>query len=301
MIAIALIFFCVIYGCYVYIFKTRKDNPKKCLNFPGGHQHRQHIDTVNALVDRASKLEYERVSIKSFDGVNLSAKLYFNDVSKPIVIAFHGYHGKDTRDFCGGIDACIDNDLNILLATQRAHGDSDGKTITFGVKEKRDCADWVKYINSRFSDVKIILAGVSMGATTVLCSLDCNLPKNVVGIIADCPFTSPFEIVKKVCCDRRLPSKILMPFISLSAKIFGDFDIKGANACQSVEKSQFPILLIHGTIDSFVPHSMSEEIYKSNPDKITFVSIDGAEHAASYLIDKKRYVDELERFVEKII
>ena len=56
-----------------------------------------------------------------------------------------------------------------LHIDQRAAGESEGKYIGFGVLESRDCCLWAQYIAKRFGpDQKIILAGLSMGASTVL-------------------------------------------------------------------------------------------------------------------------------------
>ena len=55
-----------------------------------------------------------------------------------------------------------------------------------------------------------------MGAATVLMASELNLPANVVGIIADCPYSSPEAIIRKVCReDMRLPPALVMPFIRL--------------------------------------------------------------------------------------
>ena len=44
----------------------------------------------------------------------------------------------------------------------------------------------------------LILGGLSMGATTVLLASCFDFPANVRAIIADCGFTSPYEIAKSV-------------------------------------------------------------------------------------------------------
>ena len=69
---------------------------------------------------------------------------------------------------------------NLLLIDERAHGRSEGRTITFGIQERWDVESWARFAVERFgADVQIILYGVSMGAATVLMAAGLDLPENV--------------------------------------------------------------------------------------------------------------------------
>ena len=59
---------------------------------------------------------------------------------------FHGYRGNAQRDLCGGIKRALELEHNVLLVDQRASAYSDGNVITFGIKERLDCLDWVKFV-----------------------------------------------------------------------------------------------------------------------------------------------------------
>ena len=111
-------------------------------------------------------IPYEDVFITSFDGLRLHAKFYAASERKaPVQIMFHGYKSSAERDFCGGLREGIDGGFNVLLVDQRAHGESEGKYLTFGVNERFDCLSWASYAAERFgNDVKIYLYGISMGA-----------------------------------------------------------------------------------------------------------------------------------------
>lgn len=170
-----------------------------------------------------------------------------------------------------------------------------------GINERFDCLSWVKYICERFgNDVKIVISGVSMGAATVLMAAELDLPENVIGIIADCPYSSPKEIITKVCCDMRLPANLVYPFVKLSAKLYGHFDLEAADAAEAVCHAKVPVLLIHGEDDRFVPCSMSKKIYdaakssNSNAD-IIIETFPEAGHGISFMTDAKRYGEILDR------
>lgn len=199
------------------------------------------------LIERLACIPYEDVYTESYDGLRLHARYYHCSDTAPLAIQFHGYKSISLRDFSGGAYECISRGHNLLLVDQRAHGESCGKVITFGIKERLDVRAWVDYSLSRFGkDVKIMLYGISMGAGTVLMASELKLPKNVVGIVADCPFSSPRAIIKKVTRDMGLPADLLYPFVRLGALIFGGFDPDFASAVSAVKSTDAPILLIHG-------------------------------------------------------
>ena len=99
------------------------------------------------------------------------------------------------------------------------------------------------------SDVKIVLTGISMGAATVLMASGKQLPKNVVGVLADCGFSSPKEIIKKCAKDQHYPVKLIYPFIKLSAKIFGHFDLEEYSPLEAMKTCKVPVIFFHGLFD----------------------------------------------------
>ena len=191
---------------------------------------------------------------------------------------------------------------NSLVIEQRAHAGSGSRTITFGIKEHRDCLSWIEYANECFgADTPIFLSGVSMGATTVLMAAGLDLPPNVLGIMADCPFDSPKEIIKKISGEIGFPPSLAFPFIWLSALIFGRFNLTATDVILSLKNAKIPILLVHGEDDRFVPVEMSKKIYTSRPDLVELHLFDGAGHGMSYMVDEERYKKLSETFVNNLL
>ena len=263
------------------------------------------LDEINAkkrfLIERLDGIPYRDVYIKSYDGLTLHARYYHSSDDAALAIQFHGYKSMAGKDFSGGAYEFISRNQNVLLVDQRAHGKSDGSVITFGVKERQDVKSWINYSIETFGkEVKIILYGVSMGAATVIMASELSLPENVVGIVADCPYSSPREILKKVIRDMRLPANLLYPFVRLGALIYGRFDPDSASPVSAVKNTDIPILIIHGDGDDFVPHQMSEKI-KDSGDTVTFVKIKDATHALSYIYDYDRYMGALIEFIKNVL
>ena len=258
-------------------------------------------DRMIAMVDRIEKIPFERVYITSHDGLRLAARYYHIKDGAPLDICFHGYRGHALRDFCGGAMAGMEMGHNVLLIDERAHGESQGKVIAFGIKERIDCKSWIDYAITRFGgDVSILLYGISMGGATVLMASGLELPVNVKGIVADCPYSSPKEIILDVAKKMHFPPKLVFPLIALGARLFGGFDVCAVTAEEAVKHATVPILIMHGDDDRFVPAHMSEGVPRANPQLVTRHLFAGAGHGLCYLTDKEKYIGLVRDFSKQL-
>lgn len=288
MITLLLIILIASYFSYrkaFYSSPKRKDN---IYNVPNKPPYAKERNRMLRLIQKFDSLPYEPVYTESFDGLRLFARYYHIKDGAPLQIQFHGYRGTAMRDYCGGNDLARKLGQNTLVVDQRASGKSEGTTICFGIKEKYDCLSWINYAKNRFGDIPIVISGVSMGGATVLMASELELPENVRCIIADCPFSSPEEIIAKETRKMGIPPKIGMIFVKLGALIFGNLRLSGS-AVEAVRKTKIPILLIHGENDTFVPCEMSRKIHSANPKMIRLETFPGAGHGISYMKDTPRY------------
>lgn len=255
-----------------------------------GRQYEAVADKMIAATKKMESIPFEAVQIQSDDGLRLHGRYYHVRDGAPLMIIFHGYRSSALRDSSGGHALSQKLKFNSLVIDERAHGESDGTVISFGIMERKDCLRWIAYANERFgSEMPILLSGLSMGAATVLMTADLDLPENVVCIMADSPYSSPRAIIRKVCKDRHYPVRISYPFVALGARIYGRFPLGGSSAVEAVKHAKIPILLFHGEDDRFVPCYMSEEIRNACASPVTLCTFPEAGHGLSYIIDPKRY------------
>lgn len=293
---------CLMIALYTYriCFHVTRHQKEKGGSAPTGEQYDALQEALQRSHEFMKSAQYESVSIASFDGTKLFGRYYENQKGAPLVILFHGYRSAALRDCVGGYYIAGMLKMNVLAVDHRAHGNSEGHVISFGILERKDCLAWAEYAANRFGDVPIVLSGLSMGAATVLMASELPLPKQVAGIMADCPYSSPKEIIKKVCADEKYPVNLSYPFIWLGALLFGHFNLTQADALRAVAHTRVPILLIHGEDDRFVPCSMSERIFAQKPDKITFYVFPKAGHGLSYLMDNSRYQQCVVKFLHSL-
>ncbi len=242
-------------------------------------------------------LPHTDVYIRSHDRLRLHGKYFEFDPDAPIEILFHGYKGSILRDLGGQIERCKNMGHNALAIDCRACGESEGDVISFGINERQDCLLWINFVIKNINpNARIILYGVSMGASTVLCVSAENLPENVVGIIADCGYSSPKEIIKRVMKNSHHGTSFLYPLARRGAISFGHFDPDEISPALAVGYARVPILFIHGEDDKFVPPSMSEYTFDLCASEKKLVMFKGAGHTLSYMTDPEKYTNEVREF-----
>ena len=230
------------------------------------------------------------VFVQSHDDLKLHGWWIPAEDAKGTMIMFHGYRSTYLVDFAAVYELYYSHGFNILLADQRSHGRSEGKYITFGVKECRDVAAWVDHHNRTYGPDTVFLCGLSMGASTVLYAAGNPLPDNVRGITADCGFTSPYDIIRHVAAKRigRPLASVMMPAVNFWARQLALFDLRECSTDKTLAKTPVPILMCHGLADDFVPSHMSQTGYDACCGEKELILVDGAEHGTSFLRDRER-------------
>lgn len=285
------------YICFRLAFYVDRKKQKKGFSMPVGKIYEEHSDTMRGWAQEVKEMPYEKVSVTSFDGLKLCGKYYEYSPSAPIELMFHGYRGSAERDLCGGVQRCFSLGRSALLVDQRGIGDSEGKVITFGINERKDCLKWIDFMIEHFGkDVKIIICGISMGASTVLMAAGEKLPENVIGVLADCGYNSAKDIIKTVIEKMGLPKNIAYPFVKLGAKIYGHFDLEETSPEKALKNCKIPVIFFHGETDDFVPCEMSRKNFEACKSKKKLVTVKGAGHGLSYIIEPQLYLDSLREF-----
>ncbi len=292
----------IAYICFKMAFyqPDRTEENTENIIFPEGEIYGIYREKIEKWAIETRKMPHEDLEITSFDGLRLCGKFYECKKGAPIEIMFHGYRGCAERDLSGGVQRCFKLGHSSLIVEQRASGKSGGNVISFGVNEHRDAICWANFAVSHFGeDTKIILTGISMGAATVLMTADKALPKNVIGILADCGYTSAKDIIKIVIKQMKLPPNLAYPFVKLGAKLYGHFDLKEDSPINSVKNAKVPIIYFHGKADDFVPCYMSEQNFAATASKKAIYTVDGAGHGLSYPSSPQEYLVAVDEFFHK--
>ena len=291
-----IVFFLALYFVYRISFtnpKSRRLDDYADLDGPVfGPYKEELLPKIAAFKERP----YEDIYINSFDKLKLHAKYFEVKGSKKVALMFHGYRGTVYRDFCAASKIFMDLGYSIITVDHRAHGQSQGHSITFGARESKDLVSWVDYAKKRFGeDYEYILVGISMGGATVLIAAD---KVENVKLLVDCPYSTPKLILQETLKAIKLSPKFFYPLVNLSSIIFGHTNLNKVSAFDSIKNTNNKILIVHGDSDQVVPHHISQKLYETYPDKIQYELFKGANHGCSYMADTDRYIKVVSDFLK---
>jgi len=299
-LGILLIFLIVARWAFHYTF-VRGHNDVLALLENTDHFLHPYADIIRENMERIDAAPHTVHTATSYDGLKLSARLYPAEQPRGTVLVFHGYRSTAQRDYATAVDMYRAFGFDVLMVEQRGSGNSEGRLITFGIRERHDVLTWVTYLNEQFgADRPLFLSGLSMGAATVMMSTALPLPENVRGIVADSGFTTPADIIGTVAKrDFHLPPWLTLPFLNAAAHLFGRFGLYEANALDALKSNRIPMLFIHGEADSFVPCDMSRRTFDVCASPKRLITVPYAEHGCGYLVEPERLTAELGRFFEE--
>jgi len=259
-------------------------------------------DFMKARYQAALKLNNipgETVELIAHDGTRLAGHWFPRENAKRTILAMHGWRSSWARGFGLISDFLFQNDCQVLFVEQRGQNNSGGDYMGFGLLERYDCLDWIRWINRVVDDnIPIYLCGISMGASTVLMTAGFDLPGNVHGIIADCGYTSPDAIWKYV-----MENRLQLRYDGFLGEIAADIcrqkiqmSPKDYSCTAAMGKCNVPVLFIHGTDDDFVPIEMTYENYKACIAPKKLLVVPGAGHGMSCFVDHEGYELAIKQF-----
>lgn len=223
----------------------------------------------------------EKISTVTKDSKTLIADMYNIENTDTTVILCHGYRGK-RQDM--NIFVPFFKQLNIacLLPDARSHGESEGTWINFGFNGE-DLRCWIKKLKHK----KIILLGVSMGASTVLNAYPYEDDSRVKCIIVDSPFSSLKEELLFLLNHSYILNLGFLFFLNLLNVQHNNFNIYLNNPID--KNPNIPICILHGTRDEVIPVTQSINIFNKLKNNTKFINLYNGSHGSGIISDENNY------------
>ncbi len=299
LIFLIIIYLIITYLMFILICKRIKYSPLSFIDRNIDESLKPFKKIIDKGNDWFSKIKYKDIYIKSNDGLKLHGIFIENYKSKGILIETHGYRSSVQRDLLASCYHYFEMGYSLLLVDQRANGMSEGKYITFGMKESEDIISWIKYINKKYKNLPISLGAISMGASSIMMAMkDIKDNMNVKSVIADCGYNNAYDEVN-YCIKHyfHIPGKLFIDMINIWCRLIAKFNLKDKTVIDCIKNSNIPLLIIHGKEDDFVPTINSKLIYDAYKSKKEILIVKNANHGTSYLVDSDKYIKTIKKFL----
>ena len=117
LIIVTLAVLAISYYAYRYTFYMPTKREEKLFPLPTGAKSKEEQEYMTSLVNGMIDVQWEEVTITSFDGLKLHGRYFHTNDHAPLQIQFHGYKGSGLRDFCGGNLLARNSGFNTLLSS----------------------------------------------------------------------------------------------------------------------------------------------------------------------------------------
>ncbi|KHD86019.1 alpha/beta hydrolase [Heyndrickxia ginsengihumi] len=265
------------------------------------------------IIDRETKAK--RVDLRSYDELPKEEVFIESPFGYPIKAVFVKPFPASNQYmiFCHGVtenkmnsikymNIFLNRGFNAVIYDHRRHGESGGKTTSYGYYEKFDLKAVVDaLLNREGEDIIFGIHGESMGAATLL-QYAGLLEDRANFYIADCPFSDfPDLLIRMFTREIKLPGKYFLPLTDFFIRVRDGYAIKHVSPISVVERIKKPILFIHSEKDDYILPEMTKALYerKKGPKKL-LVAKNGA-HAQSFNMNRELYEKTIDEFLIQIV
>lgn len=191
--------------------------------------------------------------------------------------------------------------MNVLVIDQRAHGKSDGKYNTIGVKEHKDVIEWIHYLEQNYGMKEIWFHGICLGSSSailVMASPEC--PDSVKGMVTEGCFVSFRETFKRHMIDINRPRFPVLDEVMLKIKHQADADVYKHAPIKYIGKVKQRVLFLYGREDKFSIPSKSQQLFDTcgSSDK-ELVWFEHGPHSHLRLHNREQYDEAIVNFVNQ--
>ena len=170
--------------------------------------------------------------------------------------------------------------------------DSDGHTVTYGVREKEDVLAAIAYLRSARPEQarEIVGLGLSMGAACLIRGA-AEVEPPLDAVIVDSAYASAVELTDNVLAG--LPA-FVRPLIAIPAVPLASLDagcwLPDARPIDSVDRLRAPALFIHARGDALIPYDHSCRLFEraAGPKELRLTDTGG--HCSSFSLAHAEYL-----------
>lgn len=190
--------------------------------------------------------------------------------------------------------------FNAVVYDHRRHGDSEGKTTSYGHYEKFDLQAMVQAVRETIgNDALLGIHGESMGAATTILYAG-SLESNADFYISDCAFSNFPDLLTSIFKDSLIP-KYTIPFANVFLRLRDGYSLSEVNPLKAVIDIEKPVLFIHSAPDTFIPADMSKQLYEAKKGSKMLKIFEKGAHAKSFNESPLEYEQTVAKFLHDYV
>jgi len=221
-------------------------------------------------------LEYEDVTLRTSDGVQLHGWFIPASGTNKTVLFFHGNAGNISHRE-DSIRIFHNIGVNVFIFDYRGYGNSEGTPGEKGLYLDARAA-WNYLMEQRkFTSEDIILFGRSLGGV-VATQLATEVKS--AGLILESTFTSARDM-----------ARIIMPL--LSRLIFIRYQFNSIGRIKDIKQ---PLLVLHSPQDDIIPYQLGVRLFENANEPRSFVKMKG-DHNTGFITSQPEYALALKDFI----
>uniref|UniRef100_UPI00403F15B2 alpha/beta hydrolase n=1 Tax=Sporosarcina sp. FSL W8-0480 TaxID=2954701 RepID=UPI00403F15B2 len=190
--------------------------------------------------------------------------------------------------------------FNSVVYDHRRHGDSGGKTTSFGFYEKVDLNAIVTEVRNRIGSRALLgIHGESMGAAaTILYGGDFEGEADFY--IVDCPFSDFTEQILHILRSTTpLRTSMTLRAANLILKLRDGYTTNLISPREAIKNISLPMLFIHSMEDDFILPEMTKELFGLKKDKKMMKLFPKGAHAKSFNENPEEYEKAVLQFLHE--
>jgi len=237
--------------------------------------------------------KFEHITYRTADGLTLKG-WWIPGRGERAVLLLHGKGGSRNGEISGVFELAERYwraGWNVMLADMRAHGESEGACVTFGVQESRDMLGWLNTLDVH-KRYRWRLHGFSMGAVTALMMMEAE-PNRFEAVVADGPWIDFEALVKQELWKRaKLPAWCYGCVSRLAGRLWGQDFRLADNRARVRRLCGRPVLYVFETEDILMPPYQRDAL-KHACSRAKLLLFGGA-HVTAFQNDPDGYVEAVE-------
>jgi uncharacterized protein len=222
-----------------------------------------------------------------------------NPVSSGTILLFPGNAGSKAKQLLAPTQVFHDLGYDTLLVDFRGVGGSSGNTTTLGVREAKDVAMAMSYVQRLNFQRPFVLYGISMGSAAILKAV---AHEKVIpdAVILELPFARLLDAVRSRLRERGVPTFPMAELTVFWGSIQHKFNGFTHNPVAYANQVKCPTLLLHGKLDKWTTVAEIKQIFQNLHGFKQLVIFPNTGHSVLVTVDKERWRRSVDQFLRAI-